>query len=1287
MASGRRRSRSPPREPYPPARPGWNVWRPDPYRDDRVSYRRPGDVYTDRRNDGPSRRDYGERSGPSGPNRSYDDYTDQRDRQAHRDNISLEQRRRRASMNEANISSGIPPQVNRNPSFDGVARNTYTESPLRSPVSAVSSIQSSNLTNDARPSKGLQVDPSIPKADEVVTDPRLSKPRSRSVPAAALNKDASREEVATPVSPNMNMDGSSDIPKVAGYNRSPTSPDVVMADGQSTDSNVEKSLVDSLLRFIEPAVASGIQQQRLNIVKSEFKTAREETDQAAKQPKLPPVILEGHKLKRDQAAKNYKVVSEDLQDIHATRSSSASGLVKQIAALVSHISLQHCQETQSKQASKVDSMQQEVTERLDSFKTELTTLCESNRNTEEIEAIKKNQIELETLIKRAQPQFEKNIDFLMDKHKVQQSDFSKLRSEIVSLRDKQKDQESEISKLRTENASLHNRQDEQPSDSSKLWAENDSLRSEMTAIRKEMRDQRETFTNQLQQHVLKSEFSDYKAISRSHRTHDEEVSVQRASIDAEVKALGAQIVNVKQMLEHKLSQHVLKADFDSFKAESEMLSTGIVSHQGINANTSYDDANLQIELHKLKEDIEAINNKATGFAAARQSAVEAMTKLERCQQQLDQIQKVSAKSESQMTGLDTPNPPSEQNHSLLDTEKEIRNLWAEVSSLKAQPGSTPAQIGQIQTAATDPASSSTKKALSDAESHAMANRINLLSGQILDVKSELKKLRERQAQSPPSDAPMLFPSDAEGRVQNLEKWTETHKAPLANISANMGDGKTAVGKKIAEVEISVWNVTQNLQVLQTRVDKHQTITATKQEVANISSQLNQLSAQPPSQPTPEAPSALGAKERMLLNTLEFVPKRLNNLENTVSEIVKHEGQSSIQSQPKPPPEALKEYDARLAATVTNLNQIKVEVTQKVNGWEEGLRQVDSHTQARISDLNQSIEVMRTDLKASEHALRSLTARYNNLTTEGMARKIADIVQPLPAQSQQEQANLKATVGVNESEIDKLKKSFDTLSEAVADGQSSDTIMDKARELFAEVKDLKDLQETLLSMTTRVTTLENVARPAEASGELGDKVTDLLSQFEKGRDDLRTDHNELKKRVQKLERRTVQASEWAGSDEEDAAQATSKASEKSSQADSNALLSSFKPRYAPAPVTTTRPASRSSPSSSSARGSPTVKDSSQASTQGSVPFASRISQEPAQPRDGPLRSLTSRIAPPRSLADRIESPRVGRRTSTAQKRQHSISDGEEGANGDTVRVQPPGKGDGGKRKGKKFPRLV
>lgn len=1085
----------------------------------------------------------------------------------------------------------------------------------------------------------------------------------------------------------MNLDGSPEDPDTAPANESPESPDEPMTDAPLTMNSNDTGLVEALLKFIVPAVVSVIQEQRLDTLKQQYKKTKEEKDKASKQPKIPAVIMEEHKAHHAQVAKSYKAVSRDLHDVQATRSSSAGELVKQMSNLISITSLQHYQERESKQANDDEVWRKNLTERVNSIDATGTKLYrgESTQRLAKIEAMEQKQSELEALIKKAQPQFEKNIDFLMDKHKVQQSDLSQLRKEHTGLKDQQRDQQSDFSNLRADYDSLNNMQNVQQSDISNLWSENKSLRSETRMLRKEMQDMKESFKLQLKKHVLTNEFDEYKATADANRTHNEDITQQRHATDGEMKALGAQIVNVRQTLEQKLTHFVLRTDFNSFKAESKPpVKSTVVGQQDEDTTVSHADANLQIELRKIKDEIELVNNKAVGFAAAKQSALEAMKRFEQLQQQLVQIQKDLTVSEAPLSTENSTESPSKT--PLVGTGDVITKLQADVSSLATREKSLQDQLRQMQDAAAPPASTSTQKALSNAESHAIGNRIDVLAGQIAGVRTEVKRLEERHAPSPPSDPVTSTSIDVESRVQDLEKWNETHKTVVANISANMADGKTAVEKRMAALENSIWNVEQNLHVLRNKVDKYQSTTATKQEVAHMASQLNQISNRPPSVPAPEAPSALSTKERMLLNSLGSTIQRLNILESSVLEMNKNEGQSATPTQPRPPADILKEYNDRLAASDVDLKRVKDEVTQKVNGWAEGLRQVNDQAQERMSNLNQSFEVTKTDLKAMEHSLKSLTARYNNLTSEGMARKIAEIVQPLPAQLQREQANLKAALGDVQAKVEKLNKSFETLNEASTNGQSSDATIEKAREIFAEVKDLDELHETLLSMTTRVSDLENAARPADPEEGLGGKVTDLLSQFEKGRDDLRTNHDELRKRVQKLEGRVVQAREWHHeSDEEVIARGNSRTSEESSQRDGNALLSSFKPHYAPATANTGRPASRSSTSSSSARGSPIVKKPSQLSTQESVPFADRVSQESTQPTASPLRSLTSRIEPPRPLADRIQSPTVNKKQSTRQKRQHSISDGEEVANGDTVTVQTPGRGDGGRKKGKKFPR--
>ena len=1293
MAPGRRRSRSRSRGPCPPpARPGWNVWRPGSSREDwpedRTSYRRPDDVYTDRRNDGSYRSDYDGRSRPSGSYRSSDDYNVSSNQQAIRDTISPEKTRRRASMVEPNAAPAIRPQIVRHISSEDPGRNTYTESPVRSPISATSSVVSNVRASNAKTSAILKAANDSDEPSEVVTDPRLRMLRSVSVPDPLMMAAANTESITTPITPTMNLDGGSDTPETARPSHSSVSPDEPMIDAALTENGIGSGLIEALLQFIAPAVASGIQERQLAALNHDYNKTKEEKDKAAKQPRLPTVVLEGHKLNHALAAKSYKAMAKGLQDAQVTRSSSASELVKQIGALVSRTSTQHHRETQLALAKGFEVWRNQMTQRVEACQTELADLRVSSFDTERVEAMMEKQSELESLMKKAQPRFEKNIDFLMDKHNVQQGDFAKLREEISFLKDKQKDQEIDVSKLRGENASLKNRQDQQGSDFSKLWVENKSLKSEMRILRKEMRDQQETLMLRLKQHVLRSDFDEYKAISNSDRRHKEEMALQPNNIDAEMKVLGAQIVDVKETIDHKLTQHVLKTDFNSFKAESRVPSTTTVTRrQDDNATTSYEKPTIDDGLKKISEELNLVSKKASGFALAKRLAMEAMKRSEQLQQQLDQFQNDLAESSIQMSTGGNSRTPSLQKASSADAEGEIRKLWAAMLSLETREKSMQAQIRQIQITATLSASSSTKKALGSGVSHAMGNRIDALAGQVGNVKSELKRLRERQTQSPPSNTLTTSPPGVDDRVHDLEKWNEAHKAVISTILSNVADGKTAVEKQIAGVEISVRNVEQNLRVLHTRVDEYQSSVATKQDLASMSSGLDQHVNRPLNVSTLEVPSMLSTKERMLLNTLDTTPKRLNNLENTVLALARNEEQISAQSQHRPSANVLKEYDDRLTAMNVTLNRVTDEVMQKVDGWEDGLRQVSGHTQGRICNLEQSLEKERMDLRASEHSVKSLTSRYNNLTSEGVARRVAEIVQPLPTQLQREQASLKTALAVIESEVDKINKLLENLKEAVANSPGADATIEKARELFADLKDIHNLQETLLSTTTRVSHLENATRTPEPDHELGQKVTDLLTQFEKGRDALQTNQEELKKRVRKLEGRAAHASEWDDeeTDEERTARGNSKAREESSQRDSNILLSSFKPHYAPTTASTARPTS-SSASSKPVRASPAVKKASQQSSQDSVSFACRISQEPLEPRGSPLRSLTSCTEPPKRLANRIEAPKVANQPSAPQKRRHTISDEEEGGKDDTVVVQPSGKGNQGRQKRKKFSRL-
>ena len=1119
-------------------------------------------------------------------------------------------------MHEPNASSDARPHFSRNTSYHGLARNTYRISPLRSPVSAVSSLQSGGRINEG---KTPTVNGALysPEPGEVI-DPRLKILRSVSVPDPRLAMMNKEQRNIHPASPNMNMDGSPDEPEASRSDLPSALPDVVMADAAPSDEKPETALIQALLRFIAPAVSSGIHQQRLNQRNEEVKEAKDEREKSKKQTKLPPVIMEERKLKHDQAVKGYKAVSKDLHDVQAIRDSTATELVKQIAALVSTTSTHHHEAMFAKETEETRNWQTQVTARVESFNNELASLRTSNLSSEKLEALEMKQIELELLIKKAQPQFEQNIDFL----KV------------------------DLSRLRTDNS---------------------SLRADVRTLKDELRDLKEITKDQFKQHVLISEFDAYKTVSASNETSKEEASVQQSKNEAEMKSLCAKLVSLEQTMENKLSLHVLQSEFDQFKTESSRLPVPTTPNtQGTTDDMLTDDAEARGELQSVHGEIEVINGKINGFAAMGQSALEAINRSEQLQQQIDQHHKdlTDLKSKMSTVANSTLGPP--QSTQSQDIGKEMCKLNEKLLALERKDASLSQEIRDIRKAVPLPASSITQKVLNSAQSHATESRIQALTAQVGELASKWRSLHERQTQPASQSAAVSIPSDYEDRLKALETEKERVKGVVNVIESNGIRERIGVNQRLTDVESSLRAFRALRQDMESRLDQHVKEKTARIEVVQISEKLDQFLSR--SAPVKEAPSALSTKERMLLNTLDSTPKRLNDLENTVFELVKSEGQSTTEAASA---DRIKEFDDRLNAGHAMINRVKDEVKQKVDGWEDGLRQARDSLLAGISKVDQSLESTKADLKASDHSLKSLTSRYNNLTSEKVARQIADIVQPLPIQLQREQASMKAAIGELEARSTKLSKSFETLSETTGNAQSSEDTLQKARALFVGLKDFLELQETILGLTNRVSAVENMPN-STVDEELSKKVTDLSSQFEKGRNDLQTTQEDLRKRLGNLEGRAAHASEWDDDDDNN--------DEEKTLREGSSLLSRFQ---GAAKSSSGRPPSRSSASSNSARGSPAVKKASQASSNESVPFAARVSHDPSQPKSTPLRTLTTPNERPQILASRIESPYASAQASIQGSRKHSISDGEDELNDpDTVVVKTPGRCESGRKRGKR-----
>ena len=441
------------------------------------------------------------------------------------------------------------------------------------------------------------------------------------------------------------------------------------------------------------------------------------------------------------------------------------------------------------------------------------------------------------------------------------------------------------------------------------------------------------------------------------------------------------------------------------------------------------------------------------------------------------------------------------------------------------------------------------------------------------------------------------------------------------------------------------NINGKFEELQTMVYKHQREAAAQKDLDDLTKKVSQIQNAPKPAPAVVAPSALTPKERMLLNTLESTPKRVNDLENTVLEFMQTEGKTTAQSQPVISSESVRKLETEANDLTLAFNQFKEDTIQNAGGLHDNLL----HLSHKIGDLNQSVEATSKKSMATEHTVKSLTSRYNNLSSEKLSRQIAEIVQQVPVQIYHEQTAQKNATGELATKLSTLEKSIGEVKVIAEKAVPTELDLEKAQEKFADLKEFNQLHESMLDVATRLKTLESQPAPSQSDEDFSKRLTELSSEFNKGRNGLEKGQEDLSTRVSKLEGRVAHANDWDNDDDDE----EEERDEEQLQRDSNALLNKFKP------VTFSDSARSSQPRSIS------------------VPFAPRAMME-ASKSGTPLRSLTSRFEPRPSLESRIEAPGAVDVGVVPQKRSRvdTVADDEDST------VASPGRGDGGKRRRKK-----
>ena len=675
MPSGRGRSQS--RGP-PPRGPGgyWN----QPFNDrpiDRPTYDHPNDVFRDRRGDGQYHR-------PSG----YDSYrpsADDTDHPRQENQAAVAANRRRASMHEPPAQAR--PMLDRTTSFQDRPNNVRTESPIQNPITVKSPNQP--------PAQAIELRKrSVPgDIEERPTDPRLRLQRTITAPPQKAGSITSREHTESPAALIMGMDGVGDA----------ASEDIVMADTEVDAENTDNSVYDALIRFINHAVAAGIDLHRYQLLGAEVKKSKADKDKAMQQSKLAPIVMEGHRNRHSLAVKSFNVAYQELKNSNEGRAAKGHEFVDQITTLISNSFTEHYQKVRSSEQEQNETRHNAIILKVEAVEKDVLTLQNTRKVSDRLDLIEKKEKETQSLIEKAQPQFENGVKVLRENQKRQNDDVEALKKE------------------------------------------NTSLKEQMNSMQQQMENFKQSVMDRFKQRVLQTEFDSYKAATAMTQFEQVQPSEQQ---DAENKSIRASITGLRQTMENKLSHHVLKTDFDTLK--SEVQAAQAVASSRHDDGEVVDEQDVQEQVQKLKNDLRSIQDDSAELIAAKQSALEALRVSENMQSEIDlHRRELNVLNTRTLDGAAT----KLNKQAGAAASAEIASQMEErLSKLEKSASDASAELQALRKTLSELSSASATNTSSNATSREMENRISTLAGQIGSVQTELPRLSAPNTQPAPANA-------------------------------------------------------------------------------------------------------------------------------------------------------------------------------------------------------------------------------------------------------------------------------------------------------------------------------------------------------------------------------------------------------------------------------------------------------------------------------------------------------------------------------------------------------
>ena len=237
----------------------------------------------------------------------------------------------------------------------------------------------------------------------------------------------------------------------------------------------------------------------------------------------------------------------------------------------------------------------------------------------------------------------------------------------------------------------------------------------------------------------------------------------------------------------------------------------------------------------------------------------------------------------------------------------------------------------------------------------------------------------------------------------LQHYVERYQQDMSRVNAKMAlveQYKTDYSQKLDEYQT---DITNQVRALDGRVDTVESKISTQQaEIVLIQQNQDKPSSGPGSSEAPGVNIGAGTSHIELRSTAGSHAQKITQLQVQLNHVVQtlHGVQGSSQGG----------------------------VSQ---AWAEATNQTIKELQQMVGPLAYDVGNVQKLAASSEHSIRALTSRYNNLSSEQFSKRMANHLNPLPATLQVEHNNMKLRIDALQTQHNELSKTVESAEESAS----------------------------------------------------------------------------------------------------------------------------------------------------------------------------------------------------------------------------------------------------------------